>query len=104
MPTNDRVTQKQHYEDLTRLGEGLGKSVADLDSKLGGKIDAVLAAVIENRERGTGQYAEVGAAIQVLKDLRDKPGGIMDRLSSMDIAGGRLGCPADTIAELKVSD
>ena len=105
MPSNgSRVTQKQHYEDLTRLGEGLGKSVADLDRKLGGKIDAVLAAVIENRERVTGQYAEVGAAIQVLKDLRDKPGGIMARRTAMDRAGGRLDCLDDKIVELRVSD
>src|SRR3989304_779810 len=104
MPPNDRVTQKQHYEDLTKLGEGLGKSVADLDSKLSGKIDAVLVAVMENRERVTNQYADVQVGLKVLQDLRDKPGGLMDRMTAIDKAGGRLDCLADKIVDLKVSD
>ena len=105
MPSNgSRVTQKQHYEDLTRLGEGLGKSVADLDRKLGGKIDAVLVAVMENRERVTNQYAGVQVGLQVLQDLRDKPGGIMDRMTAIDKAGGRLDILDNKIVDLKVSD
>jgi len=104
MPPNDRVTQKQHYEDLTKLGEGLGKSVADLDSKLSGKIDAVLVAVMENRERVTNQYADVQVGLKVLQDLRDKPGGLMDRMTAIDKAGGRLDCLDDKIVDLRVSD
>jgi len=99
-----RVTQKQHYDDLTKLGEGLGKSVADLDSKLSGKIDAVLVAVMENRERVTNQYAGVQVGLQVLQDLRDKPGGIMDRMTAIDKAGGRLDILDNKIVDLKVSD
>jgi len=57
MPANDRVTQKQHYDDLTRLGEGLGKSVADLDSKLGTKMDDILAQVTSNRTANAGEFA-----------------------------------------------
>ena len=41
---------------------------------------------------------------KVLKDLRDKPGGIMDRLTAMDRAGGRLDCLDDKIVDLRVSD
>ena len=104
MTANDRVTQKQHYEDLTKLGEGLGKSVADLDSKLSGKIDAVLVAVMENRERVTNQYAGVQVGLQVLQDLRDKPGGLMDRMTAIDKAGGRLDILDNKIVDLKVSD
>ena len=99
-----RVTQKQHYDDLTKLGEGLGKSVADLDSKLSGKIDAVLVAVMENRERVTNQYADVQVGLKVLQDLRDKPGGLMDRMTAIDKAGGRLDCLDDKIVDLRVSD
>src|SRR3989337_273823 len=104
MPPNDRVTQKQHYEDLTRLGEGLGKSVADLDSKLSAKLDGLLVAVMENRERVTNQYAGVQVGLQVLQDLRDKPGGLMDRMLEIDKVGGRLDILDNKIVELRVSD
>ena len=98
------ITPREHYEDLTRLGEGLGKSVADLDSKLSSKIDAVLVAVMENRERVTTQYAGVQVGLQVLQDLRDKPGGLMDRLATIDKVGGRLDILDNKIVDLRVSD
>ena len=105
METNgSKVSQRQHYEDLTRLGEGLGKSVADLDSKLSAKLDGLLVAVMENRERVTNQYAGVQVGLQVLQDLRDKPGGLMDRMLAVDKLGGRLDILDDKIVELKVSD
>ena len=105
METNDsKVSQRQHYEDLTRLGEGLGKSVADLDSKLSAKLDGLLVAVMENRERVTNQYAGVQVGLQVLQDLRDKPGGLMDRMLEIDKVGGRLDIIDNKIVELRVSD
>jgi len=105
METNgSKVSQRQHYEDLTRLGEGLGKSVADLDSKLSAKLDGLLVAVMENRERVTNQYAGVQVGLQVLQDLRDKPGGLMDRMLEIDKVGGRLDIIDNKIVELRVSD
>ena len=105
METNgSKVSQRQHYEDLTRLGEGLGKSVADLDSKLSAKLDGLLVAVMENRERVTNQYAGVQVGLQVLQDLRDKPGGLMDRMLEIDKVGGRLDILDSKIVELRVSD
>ena len=105
METNDsKVSQRQHYEDLTRLGEGLVKSVADLDSKLSAKLDGLLVAVMENRERVTNQYAGVQVGLQVLQDLRDKPGGLMDRMLEIDKVGGRLDILDSKIVELRVSD
>ena len=105
METNgSKVSQRQHYEDLTRLGEGLGKSVADLDSKLSAKLDGLLVAVMENRERVTNQYAGVQVGLQVLQDLRDKPGGLMDRMLEIDKVGGRLDIIDNKIVELRGSD
>ena len=91
MPTNgSRVTQKQHYEDLTRLGEGLGKSVADLDSKLGAKMDVVLAAVAENRVANAGEFACLQEGLNGLKTRLEGKGGLIDRIDTIDGKGGRL--------------
>ena len=91
MPSNgSRVSQKQHYEDLTRLGEGLGKSVADLDSKLGAKMDVVLAAVAENRVANAGEYACLQEGLNSLKTRLEGKGGLIDRIDTIDGKGGRL--------------
>jgi len=90
MPTNDRVTQKQHYEDLTRLGEGLGKSVADLDSKLGAKMDNILAQVTSNRTANAGEFACLQEGLNGLKTRLEGKGGLIDRIDTIDGKGGRL--------------
>jgi len=90
MPPNDRVTQKQHYEDLTRLGEGLGKSVADLDSKLGAKMDNILAQVTSNRTANAGEFACLQEGLNGLKTRLEGKGGLIDRIDTIDGKGGRL--------------
>ena len=91
MPTNgSRVTQKQHYDDLTKLGEGLGKSVADLDSKLGAKMDGLLAAVAENRVANAGEFACLQEGLNGLKTRLEGKGGLIDRIDTIDGKGGRL--------------
>ena len=105
METNgSKVSQRQHYEDLTKLGEGLSKSVTDLDTKLSAKMDGLLVAVMENRERVMIQYTSVEAGLKVLQDLRDKPGGLLDRMTALDRVGGRLDILDGKIVDLKVSD
>ena len=105
METNgSKVSQRQHYEDLTKLGEGLSKSVTDLDTKLSAKMDGLLVAVMENRERVMIQYTNVEAGLKVLQDLRDKPGGLLDRMTALDRVGGRLDILDGKIVDLKVSD
>ena len=105
METNgSKVSQRQHYEDLTKLGEGLSKSVTDLDTKLSAKMDGLLVAVMENRERVMIQYTSVEAGLKVLQDLRDKPGGLLDRMTALDRVGGRLDILDGKIVELRVSD
>jgi len=90
MPANDRVTQKQHYDDLTRLGEGLGKSVADLDSKLGTKMDDILAQVTSNRTANAGEFACLQEGLNGLKTRLEGKGGLIDRIDTIDGKGGRL--------------
>ena len=90
MPPNNRVTQRQHFEDLAKLGEGLGKSVADLDNKLGAKVDAVLAAVAENRVANAGEYASLQTGLQSLQERLTGKGGVIDRIGAIDGPGGRL--------------
>ena len=90
MPPNDRVTQKQHYEDLTRLGEGLGKSFADLDSKLGAKMDNILAQVTSNRTANAGEFACLQEGLNGLKTRLEGKGGLIDRIDTIDGKGGRL--------------
>jgi len=105
METNgSKVSKRQHYEDLTKLGEGLSKSVTDLDTKLSAKMDGLLVAVMENRERVMIQYTNVEAGLKVLQDLRDKPGGLLDRMTALDRVGGRLDILDGKIVDLKVSD
>ena len=90
IPTNDRVTQKQHYDDLTRLGEGLGRSVADLDSKLGAKMDNILAQVTSNRTANAGEFACLQEGLNGLKTRLEGKGGLIDRIDTIDGKGGRL--------------
>ena len=59
---------------------------------------------MENRERVTNQYADVQVGLKVLQDLRDKPGGLLDRMTALDRVGGRLDILDGKIVDLKVSD
>jgi len=104
MPANDRVTQKQHYEDLTRLGEGLGKSVADLDSKLDAKMDNILAQVTSNRTANAGEYACLQEGLNGLKTRLEGKGGLIDRIDLIDGPRGRLGTAEGSIVALQVAE
>ena len=105
MPSNgSRVTQKQHYDDLTKLGEGLGKSVADLDSKLGAKMDGLLAAVAENRVANAGEFACLQEGLNGLKTRLEGKGGLIDRIDVIDGPTGRLTAAEGKITDLKASD
>jgi hypothetical protein len=79
MPANgNRVTQKQLYQEVMAL-----------EGRLSSKIDAVLAAVNENRTLSAAEFACVNEGMRNLKGDLKGPGGLVERVDRIEASETR---------------